>query len=154
MTTTPLANARILIVDDHEANVRLLERALQLDGYTNFLGITDPRRVVPLFTEFRPDLILLDLIMPHLDGFALMRELRPEILPNDYVPILVLTADITPEVKQRALAAGARDFVTKPFDAIEVLLRIRNLLETRFLHRELQTQNESLEEKVRERTQS
>ncbi len=146
-------NARILIVDDQEANVRLLERILQQAGYANLKGITDPRLVLPLFAGFRPDLILLDLHMPHADGFAVMEELRPRIPEDAYLPILVLTADITPEAKQRALSGGARDFLTKPFDATEVILRIRNLLQTRFLHLQLQNQNQILEEKVRERTQ-
>jgi signal transduction histidine kinase len=145
--------ARILIVDDQEQNVRLLERLLQQAGYTTLESSTDPRLVMPLFSEFRPDLILLDLMMPHLDGFGVMRELAGHIATDDYLPILVLTADVTSEAKRRALAAGAKDFLTKPFDAVEVVLRIENLLHARFLHRELQIQNETLEEQIRERTQ-
>jgi signal transduction histidine kinase len=145
--------AKILIVDDQEQNVRLLERLLQQAGYTTLESSTDPRRVLPLFTEFQPDLILLDLMMPHLDGFGVMQELAGHIATDDYLPILVLTADVTPEAKRRALAAGAKDFLTKPFDVVEVVLRIENLLHARFLHRELQRQNEVLEEQVRERTQ-
>jgi signal transduction histidine kinase len=145
--------AKILIVDDQEQNVRLLERLLQQAGYTTVESTTDPRRALPLFSEFQPDLILLDLMMPHLDGFGVMRELAGHIATDDYLPILVLTADVTPEAKRRALAAGAKDFLTKPFDVVEVVLRIENLLHARFLHRELQRQNEVLEEQVRERTQ-
>src|SRR6266849_2345486 len=145
--------AKILIVDDQDSNVRLLERLLQQSGYTTLESSTDPRLVLPLFSAFQPDLILLDLMMPHLDGFGVMRELAGHIAPDDYLPILVLTADVTPEAKQRALAAGAKDFLTKPFDATEVVLRIENLLHARFLHRELQRQNEMLEEQVRDRTQ-
>jgi signal transduction histidine kinase len=145
--------AKILIIDDQESNVRLLERLLQQVGYTTLESTTDPRLGLRLFSEFQPDLILLDLMMPHLDGLAVMRELANRIALDDYLPILVLTADVTPEAKQRALAAGAKDFLTKPFDAVEVVLRIENLLHARFLHRELQIQNETLEEQIRERTQ-
>src|SRR5882672_7636501 len=152
MAVDRLVSGRILIVDDQQANVRLLELTLERGGFTNVKSTTDPRLVMSLFREWRPDLILLDLFMPHLDGTALMQLLAAEIPRDDYLPILVLTAAITPEVKRRALAAGAKDFVTKPFDPLEVLLRIRNLLQTRFLHRELQDHNRSLEETVRERT--
>lgn len=147
-----LKTARILIVDDQEANVRLLERILQHAGYTNLQSTTSARQVLPLYNNTPPDLILLDLRMPHLDGFGVMRQLEPQILPGTYLPILVLTADITAEAKQQALGNGAKDFLTKPFDPTEVLLRIRNLLETRFLHLQLQNQNQILEVKVRERT--
>ena len=145
--------AKILIVDDQEQNVRLLQRLLQHAGYTTLESSTDPRRVLPLFSEFQPDLILLDLMMPDLDGFGVMRELASHIATDDYLPILVLTADVTPETKRRALSAGAKDFLTKPFDRTEVVLRIENLLHARFLHRELQRQNEMLEEQVRDRTE-
>ncbi len=148
-----IKSARILIVDDEPANVRLLQRLLQQGGYTGLTTTTDSRQVLPLFDQQEPDLLLLDLFMPHLDGFAILEQLRPRIPAGAYLPILVLTADITPEAKQRALSAGAKDFLTKPFDHTEVLLRIKNLLETRTLHLELRRQNESLEEQVRERTQ-
>ncbi len=134
-------NARILIVDDQEANVRLLEGILKrAAGYHALRSTTDSREVIPLFAEFHPDLILLDLHMPHMDGFAVMEELKKVMAPGVFLPILVLTADVTPEAKQRALAGGAKDFLAKPFDPVEVLLRIKNLLETRFLHLELQSQ--------------
>src|ERR1700730_18008108 len=152
MLEETLKRAKILIVDDQESNVRLLERLLQQAGYTTLQSTTDSRLVLPLFTEFRPDLILLDLMMPYLDGFAVMRALEVHIPAEDYLPLLVLSANITADAKRLALQAGAKDFLTKPFDAIEVLLRIENLLRTRFLHRELQIQNEMLEERVRERT--
>jgi signal transduction histidine kinase len=145
--------AKILIIDDQESNVRLLELLLQQAGFTTLESTTDPRLGLRLFSEFQPDLILLDLMMPHLDGLAVMRELASRIALDDYLPILVLTADVTPEAKQRALAAGAKDFLTKPLDVVEVVLRIENLLHARFLHRELERQNEMLEEQVRDRTQ-
>jgi putative nucleotidyltransferase with HDIG domain len=147
-----MKNAQILIVDDQQANVRVLERLLAREGYTNLKSTTDARQALPLFSEFQPDLILLDLLMPYLDGFAVLEQLRPVIPADSYLPILVLTADITPEAKQRALSNGAKDFLTKPIDAVEVSLRIRNLLETRWLQLRLQNQNQILEEKVRERT--
>jgi len=134
-----LNEARILIVDDELANVRLLERLLQQTGYRNLVTTTDPRQARGLYDELHPDLILLDLMMPPLDGVAVMGELA--IPAEAYVPILVLTADVTMAAKQRALAAGAKDFLTKPFDRIEVLLRIKNLLDTRFLYLELERQN-------------
>ena len=152
MAEDSFTHARILIVDDQLPNVRLLERLLGQMGYTNLQATTDSREALRLHGAFQPDLVLLDLLMPHLDGFAVMEQLRAVIAEDTYVPILVLTADITPVAKQRALAMGARCFLTKPFDATEVLLRIRNLLATRMLHLELRNQNALLEEKVRERT--
>lgn len=152
MDMESLENRRILIVDDVADNVQLLERILTRAGYTNLVSTTDPRQVMPLFAESEPDLILLDLQMPHLDGFAIMEQLGGVIPEGNYLPILVLTANITPEAKRQALSAGAKDFLTKPFDRTEVLLRIRNLLQTRTLHRQLQNQNLILEDRVAERT--
>jgi putative two-component system response regulator len=130
-------DARILIVDDERVNVILLERILEQDGYTNVKSTTKSDQAVALYDEFEPDLILLDLHMPGLDGFAVMERLEDRIAGDTFLPVLILTADIRPEVKRRALSAGAKDFVTKPFDRTEVLLRIQNLLETRFLHMRL-----------------
>ncbi len=144
--------ARVLIVDDQEYNVRLLERILKRNGFQQYESTMNPLDVMRLFSEFQPDIILLDLHMPEMNGFEVMQQLKEVISPQDYLPILVLTADVTPEAKQKALSEGAKDFLTKPFDKTEVTLRIRNLLETRFLHLQLQNQNEVLEEKVRERT--
>jgi len=141
-----LEKARILIVDDQEANIRLLERLLGLGGYTQLITTMEPREALRLFRNHSPDMVLLDLIMPHMDGFAVMEQLAPLISGDTYLPILVLTADITTEARQRALSMGARDFISKPIDAIEVLLRINNLLETRFLHVEM-------ESRVRQRTE-
>ncbi len=153
MQEESLKSARLLIVDDEPANVRLLERLFERGGYSNYKSTTDSRLAVPLFQEFQPDLVLLDLLMPHPDGFAVLEQLKPLIPEGTYFPVLVLTADVSQETKRRALSAGAKDFVIKPFDATEVLLRARNLLETRFLYSEIQKQNEQLETKVRERTQ-
>ncbi len=144
--------SKILIVDDEEANVRLLERTLQRWGYTNLVATTDSRETVSLFEQHRPDLILLDLMMPHIDGFTVMESIKALLPEGVFLPILVLTADSNPQVKRRALSAGAKDFLTKPFDQTELLLRIMNMLETRFLHLELANQNQILEQKVAERT--
>ena len=145
MTDDELHAARILVVDDDEANVDLLEQMLRQAGYTNVVSTTDARRVLPLFLELPPDLILLDLIMPHLDGFGVIAQIAPHIAEGGYLPILVLTADTTWETKRRALTAGARDFLTKPVDRTELLLRIHNLLETRLLYAQLQQRNQLLE---------
>ena len=153
MDEQTLRAARILIVDDEAANVRLLERLLAREGYTNLQSTTDARQALPLYTEFRPDLVLLDLAMPYLDGFQVLEQIKPLVDPKAYLPVLVLTADVTLEAKRRILERGAKDFLTKPFDHVEVLLRIRNLLETRLLHQELARHNLSLEQTVRERTE-
>lgn len=152
MRLEDLKTACILIVDDEPVNVRLLERILQQAGYTNLVRSVDPTAVAALYAEHDPDLILLDLHMPRMDGFAVMSDLAPRLADGTYLPILVLTADATEQAKQRALAGGAKDFLTKPFDATEVVLRIQNLLETRRLHLRLQEQNASLEARVHERT--
>lgn len=147
-----LQQLKILIVDDEILNVKLLEQLLRKVGYTDLRSTTDSRVVLSLYHEFQPDLILLDLMMPHLDGFAVMQQIRQTELGNDYLPILVLTADGSLDTKRRALTAGATDFLTKPFDQVEVRLRIDNLLRTRWQHSELQQHNHFLDEKVRERT--
>ncbi len=128
-------NARILVIDDEVANVELLIGLLQDEGYTRVSSTQDPRQALRMFQEIRPDLVLLDLHMPHLDGFAVLAQINEATPADDYVPVLVLTADITPEAKQQALSGGARDFLVKPLDATETLLRIGNLLETRLLNR-------------------
>ena len=152
MTKDHLSQAKILIVDDEPSNVRLLERILEISGCTGVHGITDSRQAVTEYFDFAPDIVLLDLNMPHFDGFAVMQQLKAAVSADDYLPILVLTADITADTRRRALANGAKDFVTKPLDHTEVILRIRNLLETRFLHLAMQRQNALLEDQVRERT--
>ena len=147
-----LSRMKILVVDDEPANVSLLQYILRAAGYEEVRTTMDPRQTLPLFREFQPDLILLDLMMPHLTGFDVMRYLETEIAPGDCLPILVLTADVTASTKHAALQAGASDFLTKPFDQIEVLLRIRHLLQIRVQHQQLTRQNDSLEDAVRTRT--
>ena len=149
---TALTESRILIADDEEASVRLIEVILEKAGLRNYTSTTDARQVTRLCSTIWPDLLLLDLQMPHYDGFEVMAQLEKELPSQSYLPILVLTADITAEAKKRALASGANDFLSKPLDGTEVVLRINNLLQTRWLHGELRRQNEALEIKVQERT--
>jgi len=152
MIDSTLKNAKILIVDDKEANIDILVGLLEFQGYTNLKTTTDSRLVVSLFNIFQPDLILLDLMMPYFSGYEVMSQLK-QLIPRDtFMPILVLTADLTDEAKQLALSGGAKDFIAKPFNLNEVDLRIRNLLETRCLQQQLKNQNVLLDEKVKERT--
>src|SRR5438105_11833829 len=116
MTQDMVGGARILIIDDQETNVAMLTALLYQAGYTSLKGVTDPRTAATAFVEFAPDLVLLDLLMPHLDGFGVMAQLRPLIPDGSFVPIVVLTAELTPETKRQALADGATDFLTKPLD--------------------------------------
>lgn len=152
MLESRLADMRILVVDDQPANVMLVRSILERAGYTTIRGESDPLAVLDVVREFEPDLIVLDLHMPRRDGFQVLDDLR-RIRPRDeYLPVLVITADATPEVKRRALNGGASDFLTKPFDHVEVRLRVRNLLQTRSLHIGLQRTNVHLEGLVRQRT--
>jgi putative two-component system response regulator len=147
-----LKRARILIVDDQESNIRLLESLLEVSGFTDVVSTTDSSRAVPLCTQLEPDLLLLDMHMPPPDGLQVLALLEPHTRGPARLPILVLTADTGRDTKRRALSLGASDFLHKPFDTIEVVLRIESLLRTRLLQLELERQNESLEERVRERT--
>lgn len=146
-----LLTARILVVDDQPANVSLLEKILAAEGYRDVESFTDPRLVAQAYAARHHDLILLDLNMPELDGFEVMAQLRG-LERDDYVPVLVLTAQPDRETRLRALESGAKDFLTKPFDRLEVVNRIRNMLEVRLLHKQVRDQNRVLEDKVRERT--
>ncbi|MDP3394745.1 response regulator [Sediminibacterium sp.] len=148
-----LKDARILIVDDTLANIEVLENLLMMKGYTNVKSISDSTQAIATIFEFKPELILLDLMMPQVSGFDIMEILKKESDVFTLMRILVLTADITPESKKKALSGGASDFLTKPFDLTEVDLRIKNLLYTVYLMSQLTNQNLILEEKVKERTQ-
>ena len=154
MTPELIHQAKIFIIDDEETNVRLLGRFLEKAGFKNIAGTTDPDRAIAMFTDDDPDLVLLDLHMPHPDGFEILKAMRDLTPPNAFLPIVVLTADCTSEAKRQALALGATDFLSKPLDEIEVLLRIGNVLQTRFLHLQWQNQKRLLEERVKERTQA
>lgn len=152
MTDTYLLNnSRILLVDDEPANIKLLRKMLAGQGYNHLVEIQDPREVLAAYQQERPDLILLDINMPHLDGYAVMDQLKAlqdPLMP----PILVLTAQHQREYMLRALDGGARDFLSKPFDRNELLMRVRNLLEVQLAHRMMHDQNALLEQKVAERT--
>lgn len=153
MSEFNFSQARILAVDDQTQNVTVLQRLLQRAGFECVQTTTDPRNAVALFHAEQPDLVLLDLHMPGMDGFAVLDAIAPAIAPNTYLPIVFITADVDAHLKKKALSRGAKDFVNKPFDPSEIVLRIRNLLEARFLYRALEEQNEILEMRVRERTE-
>ena len=147
-------DARILVVDDQRINLDFAASVLRQAGYTNFETIEDPREVVPNVQAHGVDLILCDLRMPRLDGYGVMKALEDIIPSNSYVPIVIITADPTTEARQRALSLGAKDFLTKPLDPTEVVLRIANLLETRSFHLRLQARSERLEDVVVQRTRA
>jgi DNA-binding response OmpR family regulator len=147
-----IAAAKILIIDDEPSNVRLLERMLTRAQCHNFISTSDSRQALALFQQHEPDLVLTDWMMPDVDGHAVLLQLREWHGANEYLPIVVLTADMTAETKRKALSAGATDFLTKPFNHQEVLLRIGNLLQSRAAHLKIQEQNATLESHVRERT--
>jgi PAS domain S-box-containing protein len=149
LQATEILNASILIVDDQEANVMLLEQVLRNAGYTRITSTMDPQAVRALHQQHRYDLILLDLQMPEMDGFEVMEGLR-DLEAGSYLPVLVITAQ--PGHKLRALQAGAKDFVSKPFDLVEVKTRIHNMLEVRLLYQKLAEYNKSLEQMVEDRT--
>ena len=144
-----ILDACILIVDDQVANVRLLERLLGEAGYANVSATTAPQAVAAMHLQHGYDLILLDLQMPVMDGFEVMQQLK-EGDADSYLPVIVLTAQ--PAHKLRALQAGAKDFISKPFDLVEVTTRIHNMLEVRLLYRKLANYNDELEQTVKERT--
>jgi putative two-component system response regulator len=147
-----LRGCQILIIDDEVPNLRTLERVLDRAGYRDVSTFVDPVEAVRAFESRRPDLLLLDLHMPDMDGFQVLEVVRRNVADDEYLPVLVLTGDLDPAVRRDALAAGARDFLTKPFEVTEVLLRIKNLLETRNLHRRIQAHAHELEDRVEERT--
>ncbi len=149
LETSEILHAGILIVDDQESNVLLLEKMLRNAGYTNISSTRDPREVCELHRINRFDLILLDLQMPEMDGFEVMEGLK-EIETDGYLPVLVVTAQ--PGHKLRALQAGAKDFVSKPFELVEVQTRIHNMLEVRLLYKKLGDYNRVLEHAVADRT--
>jgi CheY-like chemotaxis protein len=144
-----LFDARVLIVDDQPANVSLLERMLGEAGYVNVASTTNPQVVCAQHRKVDYDLILLDLQMPVMDGFQVIDALKTSDV-DAYLPVIVLTAQ--PGHRMRALQAGVRDFISKPFDLLEVQTRIRNMLEVRLLYRALERHNEALERKVHDRT--
>src|ERR1700722_17447594 len=147
VTSADILKAKILVVDDKEANVKLIEGMLRVAGYTCVQSTTDPHEVCELHRKNRYGLILLDLQMPEMDGFQVMEGLKA-IEADGYLPVLVITAQ--PDHKLRALEAGAKDFVGKPFDLAELRARVHNILEVRLLHLASQNHSKELEETVRE----
>jgi len=132
--------ARILVVDDEPQNVRYVVDVLTWAGYEDVEGLTDPIEAVARFADYAPDLVILDLLMPGLDGFGAMEAMREQLPADEYLPFLILTSDISSESRRRALTSGAKDFLTKPMSPTEVRLRVENLLETRFLYLQVAAQ--------------
>lgn len=145
------AKMKILVIDDEPANVALLEDMLVEGGYTRVKSVTDSRLAMETCEAFEPDLVLLDLMMPHVDGFTILESMRAAAR-DSFFPVIVLTADANESTKLRALRAGATDFLLKPFDQLEVLLRMTNLLEMRRLHLQLDMKMAAFEDAIRERT--
>jgi putative two-component system response regulator len=135
--------AHIVVVDDEAPNVRLLMRMLQHAGFQSVTGLTDPRDLSDLLTTHPPDLVITDLHMPAVDGFGVLDILTP-LINLERLPVLVISGDLSRDARQQALTRGAKDFVGKPFDMVEVLLRVRNLLESRILFQDLRKQNRTL----------
>jgi putative two-component system response regulator len=152
LTKREFPDAKILIIDDEPEKIKLVAQLLQIAGLGNTRGESDSTQSVAVYEAFKPDLIVLDLHMEPCDGFQVLRDLRPLVPAGAYVPILVLTGDITQEACERALTEGAMDFLAKPFSAQEIVLRVKNLLHTRLLHVELHAERDHLEERVLERT--
>jgi len=144
-------NASILLIDDNQVNLTLLGRVLEMVGVTDVRVVSNPLEAEAVFAERRPDLVLLDLHMPHLDGFGVMERFQAHIAGDDFIPIIVVTADSSNEARERALAAGAKDFVTKPINVTEVVLRVANLLESRALYKGLRQHNAELAAELLER---
>ena len=145
-----IKEAKILIVDDQPANVTLIEKMLDIEGYINVIATTDPTQVESIYLQQNSDLVLLDLNMPVMDGYQVLAKIR-EVDP-DYPPIIVLTAQIDRESRIKALDLGARDFLAKPFDRVELMTRIRNMLEVRIMAKAMKNQNKILDGMVKERT--
>lgn len=147
-----ITDARILIVDDEEDNVQLVRRILEADGFTEIRSTNDPREVADRVEDFDPDLIMMDIVMPHMSGHEVLHRLREPDLHDPSRPVLVLTSDHSRQAQREAWQAGSKDYVTKPLSPSEVRMRVRNLIETRLLHLELKQHNDLLEHRVQERT--
>ncbi len=143
--TSAMAGARIMVVDDVAANVDVLKRLLSYTGAGQVYGYTDPRMALAELAGLAPDLVLLDLHMPGLNGIEFLTQVRRRLAPNQFLPVIVVTADITDDTRREVLAAGAKDFVTKPFDSVEVMLRVGNMLETARLHASMRKRSVTLQ---------
>jgi putative two-component system response regulator len=147
-----LSRARVLMVDDQSANLKFLRHVLETEGYGALITLSDPGEALDRFVELDPDVVIADLWMGGLDGFDFIAAIGALQPAGSYLPVLVATGDHTAETRRRALSAGARDFLTKPLSPAEVRLRVRNLLETRFLHEQMRDHNATLEQRIAERT--
>ena len=147
-----LNTIKLLLVDDEAHCTKLMEALLKQAGYSRITITNDSRQTLELYQQVKPDLVALDMRMPHMDGFDVIRQLKQVIPAEDYVPILIVTGELDAPTKHKALAEGAHDFINKPVDATEVVLRIKNQLQTRHLHQQLRMHNEHLEAQVRLRT--
>ena len=154
MDTTTLFNLNIVLIDDEPANVLLLRRVLEQIGFSHITGFTNPIEGWAYVDQNGADLLLLDLQMPIMDGFEILEKLQARGATHNFIPVMVLTADATPNAKRQALSLGANDFLTKPFEAFEVGLRVKNLLRMRSLYTNLSDEKSTLEEKVEERTEA
>ncbi len=153
LSESEMAESPLMLIDDNCGNLHLLSCVLQWAGFTNLRSYTCARSALNDLATFDPHLIILDLSMPGMNGYEFLHRVREAAPPNAFTPILVYTADLTPEARNRALELGASDFLTKPGDAIEIKLRVRNFLRTRKMHTDVIDQNHLLEERVRERTE-
>jgi signal transduction histidine kinase len=147
-----LKSARFLVIDDEPVSASAVEISLAAAGQEEVRIVYNPCEALQAFKEYQPDIVVLDLSMPLLDGFQVLDQLQTQLPPDEHLPVIVITADPSEATRRRALEAGASDFLTKPFGSTELRLRVRNLLETRFLHRGLREQNRQLEERVAGRT--
>lgn len=146
-------DAKILVVDDEEPNLRLARQVLMLAGYVDIKILQDSRQAVDAILRDDPDLVLLDVHMPHLDGYEILEKVAKRSNPDTFIPILMCTSDNSVEARQRALRLGANDFIVKPYEKTEMLLRVRNFLRTRYLQLTVQHANANLENRVKVRTQ-
>ncbi len=144
-----ILSAKILIIDDQMVNARLLEEILKKAGFKNITSVHDPRDAQTAYTALKPHAVVLDIDMPHVDGFQIISQLK-RIENDDYLPVLMLTQLGDNDLKFLALESGAKDYLNKPFDHIEVLLRIRNLIEVHLLHDRLREENKKLKEELRQ----
>ncbi len=144
-----ILSARILIIDDQQVNSRLLENILQKSGFKNITCVHDPRDAQAVYTELKPHAVVLDIDMPYVDGFQIISQLKKNE-GDDYLPVLMLTQIGDNDLRFLALESGAKDYLNKPFDHIEVLLRIRNLIEVHLLHDRLREENKKLKEEIRQ----
>jgi CheY-like chemotaxis protein len=147
-----MLSARFLIIDDEPVSASAVEISLAAAGHEEIMVVNDPCEATKAYLEYQPDIILLDVTMPVMNGFEVLEQIRQTMAPDDYLPVIIITADNQETTKRRALEGGAQDFLTKPFGATELRLRVRNLLHTRFLHLGLREQNRRLDERVLERT--